>query len=64
MNKTAHEKHKKLDSMKKNLYNSGEFKIPFVSLSDKNKTLLISKIKNLRHYSDFKKLILDNKLSS
>ena len=64
MNKTAHEKHKKLDSMKKNLYNSGEFKIPFVSLSDKNKTLLISKIRNLRHYSDFKKLILDNKLVS
>ena len=62
MNKTQHEKHKKLNSMKKNLYNSGEFKIPFVSLSDKNKTLLISKIKNLRHYSDFKKLILDNKL--
>lgn len=64
MNKTEHEKQKKLNSMKKNLYNSGEFKIPFVSLSDKNKTLLVSKIKNLRHYSDFKKLILDNKLVS
>lgn len=64
MNKTEHEKHIKLNSVKKNLYNSGEFKIPFVSLSDKNKTLLISKIKNLRHYSDFKKLILDNKLVS
>ena len=64
MNKTVHEKQKKLNIMKKNLYNSGEFKIPFVSLSDKNKTLLVSKIKNLRHYSDFKKLILDNKLVS
>ena len=64
MNKAEHEKQKKLNSMKKNLYNSGEFKIPFVSLSDKNKTLLVSKIKNLRHYSDFKKLILDNKLVS
>ena len=64
MNKTKYEKHKKLNSMKKSLYNSGEFKIPFVSLSDKNKTILASKIKNLRHYSDFKKLILDNKLVS
>ena len=60
--KYLNNKHNKVNSVDKCLYDSGDFKIPFVTLSDNINSKNIKKIKNLTHYSKLKKLILCKKL--
>ena len=49
-----------LKSADKCLYDSGEFQIPFVSLTDNNSKNM-KKIRNLARYAQLKKLILNKK---
>ena len=60
--KYLNNKHNKVNSVDKCLYDSGDFKIPFVTLSDNINSKNIKKIKNLTYYSKLKKLILCKKL--
>lgn len=63
--KSEDKKNRNNNSKDKCLYNSGDFKIPFVSLTEKNITNnSVNKIKlrNINHYSDLKKLILDKNI--
>lgn len=60
--KYLNNKHNKVNSVDKCLYDSGDFKIPFVTLSDNINSKNLKKIKNLTHYSKLKKLILCKKL--
>ena len=53
------QKQNKFNSMDKCLYDTGDFQIPFVTLSDSKN---IKKMKNLTYYAELKKLILDKKL--
>ena len=50
----------RINSVDKCIYDSGDFQIPFVSLSNNN-IKNINKIKNLTHYSHLIKLILEKK---
>ena len=53
------QKQNKFNSMDKCLYDTGDFQIPFVTLSDSKN---IKKMKNLTYYAKLKKIILNKKL--
>ena len=58
--KFENNKFHRINSVDKCIYDSGDFQIPFVSLSN-NSIKNINKIKNLTHYAHLKKLILEKK---
>ena len=61
--KIGNSKNKRINSVDKCLYDSGDFQIPFVTLTDNNiKIKNIAKMKNLAHYAKLKKIILKQQL--
>ena len=56
-----HDKNNKVNSVDKCLYDSGDFKMPLVTLYNNNSNN-IKKMKNLAHYAKLKRLILGKKL--